>query len=48
MPNSDKSAKDNKRGTEPSFNWRGIVLVVIAFALIRLALFVRGNGYANI
>src|SRR5436309_12474834 len=48
MANSDKSQKDNKRGTEPTFNWRGVVLVVIAFALIGLAWFVRNNGYANV
>src|SRR4051812_43483845 len=48
MANPDRNSKDNKRGTEPSFNWRGIVLVVIAFALIGLALIVRGNSYANV
>src|SRR5205085_12003625 len=42
------SSRDNKRGNEPNFNWRGIVLIAIAFALIGMALLVRNGGYANI
>src|SRR5882724_11508316 len=43
------SQKENKpRGTEPSFNWRGVVLIAIAFALIGLAVLFRGGAYANI
>src|SRR6266480_3376918 len=39
------SQKENKsRGSEPNFNWRGVILVVIAFAFIALAmLFYRGG-----
>ena len=39
MPPPDRnSQKENKpRGNEPSFNWRGVVLIAIAFALIGLA-----------
>ena len=42
------SSRDNKRGNEPNFNWRGIVLIAIAFALIGMALLVRNGGYANV
>jgi cell division protease FtsH len=43
------SQKENKpRGNEPSFNWRGVVLIAIAFALIGLAVLFRGGAYANI
>src|SRR5881396_1717116 len=42
------SQKENKpRGTEPSFNWRGVVLIAIAFALIGLAVLFRGSSYTN-
>ena len=37
------SQRDNKRNNEPNFNWRGIVLIAIAFGLIGMALLVR-NG----
>src|SRR5881296_4276038 len=39
------SQKENKhRGGEPSFNWRGVILIVIAFSLIAMAmLFYRGG-----
>jgi cell division protease FtsH len=46
MPQSDRnSQKENKpRGNEPSFNWRGVILIAIAFAFIALAmLFYRGG-----
>ena len=34
------SQKENKsRGNEPNFNWRGVILIAIAFALIALAIF---------
>ncbi|MEY2493665.1 MAG: cell division protease FtsH [Verrucomicrobiota bacterium] len=42
------SQKENKpRGNEPSFNWRGVVLIAIAFALIGLAVLFRGGAYSN-
>ena len=34
------SQSDNKRGNEPNFNWRGVILIAIAFGLIGLALLV--------
>ena len=39
------SQRENKqRGSEPNFNWRGVVLIVIAFSLIAMAmLFYRGG-----
>src|SRR5256714_14368361 len=46
MPQFDRnSQKENKqRGSEPSFNWRGVILIVIAFSLIAMAmLFYRGG-----
>ena len=40
--------KDNKpRGTEPNFNWRGVVLIAIAFALIGLAVLFHGGAYQS-
>ena len=43
------SKKDNKAGgNEPSFNWRGVVLIAIAFALIGLAVLFRGGAYQNV
>ena len=32
--NSQKENKPRGGGNEPSFNWRGVVLIAIAFALI--------------
>src|SRR6266576_1826730 len=46
MPQPDRnSQRENKnRGSEPNFNWRGVVLIVIAFSLIAMAmLFYRGG-----
>ncbi len=46
MPQADRnSQKENKsRGNEPNFNWRGVILIVIAFSFIALAmLFYRGG-----
>src|SRR5216110_2644593 len=39
------SQRENKnRGSEPNFNWRGVILIVIAFSLIAMAmLFYRGG-----
>ncbi|MGI8436958.1 MAG: ATP-dependent zinc metalloprotease FtsH, partial [Chthoniobacterales bacterium] len=50
MAQTDRnSKKDNKSGgNEPSFNWRGIVLIAIAFALIGLAVLFRGGAYQNV
>jgi len=47
MASSDRnSQKDNKsRGNEPNFNWRGVILIAIAFALIGLAVLFRGGAY---
>src|SRR5207248_415371 len=42
------SSRDNKRNNEPNFNWRGIVLIAIAFGLIGMGLLVRNGGYQNI
>src|SRR2546423_2912213 len=42
------SQRDNKRNSEPNFNWRGIVLIAIAFGLIGMALLVRNGGYQNV
>src|SRR5438270_9236008 len=40
MPQSDRnSQRDNKqRGNEPSFNWRGVIMLALGFALIALAM----------
>src|ERR1051326_7042546 len=49
MPQFDRnSQKDSKhRGNEPSFNWRGVILIVIAFTLIAMAMvFYRGGMQA--
>src|SRR6266576_3510616 len=49
MPQFDRnSQRDNKsRGSEPNFNWRGVILIVIAFSLIAMAmLFYRGGMQA--
>jgi cell division protease FtsH len=46
MPQFDRnSQRENKqRSNEPNFNWRGVVLIVIAFSLIAMAmLFYRGG-----
>src|SRR6266850_7444738 len=47
MSQSDRnSQRENKpRGNEPNFNWRGVILIAIAFALIALAVVFRGGGY---
>src|SRR3984893_10085777 len=43
------SQKENKsRGDEPNFNWRGVILIAIAFALIGLAVLFHGGAYANV
>ncbi|HXP35823.1 MAG TPA: ATP-dependent zinc metalloprotease FtsH [Chthoniobacterales bacterium] len=46
MPQSDRNSQpENKqRGNEPSFNWRGVILIAVAFGFFALAmLFWRGN-----
>ncbi len=50
MAQSNRNSKKDKQpgGTEPSFNWRGVVLIAIAFALIALAVLFRGGAYANV
>src|SRR5436190_9588726 len=49
MPQTDRNSQKEKppRGNEPSFNWRGVILIAIAFALIGLAVLFRGGAYAN-
>ena len=42
---SDRNQKDKSRGNEPNFNWRGVILIAIAFALIGLAVLFRGGAY---
>ncbi len=50
MAQSDRNSKKDKSpgGNEPSFNWRGVVLIAIAFALIALAVLFRGGGYNGV
>src|SRR5919199_987816 len=48
MAGDRNSRRENKGGNEPSFNWRGVVLIAIAFALIGLAVLFRGGTYANV
>src|ERR1700751_515834 len=47
MPQFDRnSQKDNRsRGSEPNFNWRGVILIVIAFSLIAMAMLFYRGGY---
>src|ERR1700720_908833 len=47
MPQSDRnSQRENKpRGNEPTFNWRGVILVAIAFGFFALALLFYRGGY---
>ncbi len=45
MASSDRNQKDKPRGNEPNFNWRGVILIAIAFALIGLAVLFRGGAY---
>ena len=47
MPQSDRNSQgENKpRGNEPTFNWRGVVLVAIAFGFFALALLFYRGGY---
>src|ERR1044072_8658909 len=49
MAQPDRNSQKEKppRGNEPSFNWRGVILIAIAFALIGLAVLFRGGAYAN-
>src|ERR1700730_3642580 len=42
---SERNQKDKPRGNEPNFNWRGVILIAIAFALIGLAVLFRGGAY---
>ena len=46
MPQSDRNPqKENKsRGNEPSFNWRGVILIAIAFGFIALAMLFYRQG----
>src|ERR1043166_8334606 len=46
MPQSDRnSQRENKsRGNEPNFNWRGVILIAIAFGFIALAMLFYRQG----
>jgi cell division protease FtsH len=48
QPDRNPQKENKPRGNEPSFNWRGVVLIAVAFALIGLAVLFRGGAYANI
>src|SRR5881398_58002 len=48
QPDRNSQKEKQPRGTEPSFNWRGVVLIAIAFALIGLAVLFRGGAYTNV
>src|SRR4051794_41653933 len=50
MAQPDRNSQKEKppRGNEPNFNWRGVILIAIAFALIGLAVLFRGGAYANV
>jgi cell division protease FtsH len=47
MPQNDRnSQRDNKqRGNEPNFNWRGVILVAVAFGFFALAMLFYRGGY---
>src|SRR4030088_3592968 len=47
MPQSDRnSPRENKpRGNEPNFNWRGVILVAVAFGFFALAMLFYRGGY---
>src|SRR5215469_18833484 len=49
MPQSDRnSQRENKNrggGNEPSFNWRGVILVAVAFGFFALAMLFYRGGY---
>src|SRR3954454_14990270 len=49
MAQPDRNSQKEKppRGNEPSFNWRGVILIAIAFDLIALAVLFRSGTYAN-
>src|SRR3954470_15963782 len=47
QPDRHSQKEKPPRGNEPSFNWRGVILIAIAFALIGLAVLFRGGAYAN-
>ncbi len=50
MAQSDRNSSRDKKsgGNEPTFNWRGVVLIGIAFLLIGLAVLVRSSSYQNV
>ncbi|HLW34084.1 MAG TPA: ATP-dependent zinc metalloprotease FtsH [Chthoniobacterales bacterium] len=49
MPQNDRnSQRDNKQrgnGNEPTFNWRGVILVAVAFGFFALAMLFYRGGY---
>src|SRR5260370_8616228 len=50
MPQSDRnSQRENKqRGNEPNFNWRGVIMLALGFALIALAMVFWQGRYQQI
>jgi cell division protease FtsH len=48
QPDRNSQRENKSRGNEPSFNWRGVILIAIAFALIALAVLFRGGAYQNV
>jgi len=50
MPQSDRNnQRENKsRGNEPNFNWRGVILVAIAFGFFALAMLFYRGGYQTL
>src|SRR6266403_6087983 len=48
QPDRNSQKEKQPRGNEPSFNWRGVILIAIAFALIALAVLFRGGAYQNV
>ena len=49
MPQSDRNSQRDKKqrgdGNEPSFNWRGVILVAVAFGFFALAMLFYRGGY---
>src|SRR3977135_603684 len=48
QPDRNSQNENKSRGHEPTFNWRGVILIAIAFALIGLAVMFRGGAYNNL
>src|SRR3977135_2060330 len=48
QPDSNSQKENKSRGNEPSCNWRGVLLIASAVALIVLGVVSRGGAYANV